>query len=153
MGKVLEFQLEAVLGSWVNPREQIDLVCAYAADEVIDANRLTFGNYVEDKLPSGYVLVGKAQIKLELQASEDQVRQAAIDELRRRKSAVYADAEMEAKKIQEQIQSLLAIEHKPLQGSRAEAVVVDDHYVAEKADCKAAEHFAPPQDPDDDISF
>lgn len=126
MGKILEFQLDAALGSWVNPREQVDLVCAYTAGEVIDANRLSFGNY-EDRLPSGYVLVGKAQIKLELQASEDQVRQAAIDELRKRKSAVYADAEMEANRIQEQIQSLLAIEHKPAS--------------------------ARPQNPDDDIPF
>lgn len=65
----------------------------------------SFGSYWAK---NGYIQVGTAKVEIELMP-RDEVTKGAVASLRKQKEAVIAAAQMEATRIEGQIQSLLAI--------------------------------------------
>lgn len=65
----------------------------------------SFGSYWATQ---GYIQVGTAKVEIELMP-RDEVTNGAVASLRKQKESVMAKAQMEAMRIESQIQSLLAI--------------------------------------------
>ncbi len=68
------------------------------------------GSLNESWLEGGYMLIGHAEITVEL-LPQKKVTEHAVASLRKQKEKVIADAQAQATSIERQIQSLLAIEH------------------------------------------
>ena len=76
----------------------------------IPVENLQYSN--ADMATYGWQEVGTAEIHLYTTLNKELCLRNAVDALKRAKAKIYADAEMDAKKVEERIQRLLAIEDK-----------------------------------------
>ncbi len=134
----------AALGSWAGPQERIAEVERLVAGEAMQhIGNLTFGESVNE-IPDNYTKLGQATITIELETTSEKVIGEQVASLKEREQKIYAAAEIEAKRIREQIQNLLALEYRPYKQEYQQAPELVE--VLPQADTGLS-------DPDDDIPF
>ena len=95
-------------------KHTIDMTLHIHAERIYGTKQIEFSAKVCDMSKYGYTYLFEHPISIEVDIPDDfDMNSAEIDKLRKQKKQVQAEMQMRLTRIDEQINSLLAIEYKP----------------------------------------
>lgn len=101
--------VKGTIGAYITDFSSLHMGNLETVKEESLIDHLTYCKFVDDKLPEGWIKVGSVEVIVTM-FDNKKINKAQIATLREMKKTVQAEAQKKITEIEQQIQSLLAIE-------------------------------------------